>query len=519
MTDQPKIKAGDRLFDDGAGITVQHPLKARLEDMSKRLRALESGVDTLQARLQKSDGHTPPEGVRSAAARGLELRAKWKRGGITNSEASAQGIGSGVQRATNLTNGDSISIETVRRMAAFFSRHQKNYRPDEKETDGGPTAGTIAWLLWGGNAGKAWANGILARLEKSGPDAGEVHSATTQWGRPMQRKSVRRLKDEATTAVSSVRDMLEKAQRRYPAGSKKGGQFAPKEGGSLGGGATGKKPAQANVVVNLPGQKTIDTGRIISDLKNNADYKTLSPKQRSAVVDVYRKAASGIKDFNAEITQIAAKSGGKPMFPPAGGQKEGTGPLKGVDRALAKIKFDYLGDARKIADLVRATIEVPTLGGAQKAIDYIKKNYEVVEHRSRNFLDPDITPIDGYRDAKFVIRMKTGALAEVQVNVPTLLAAKSKAHGIYEERSKIEREYGVFDQNRPTKSLPRPVVNKIKELNAQMRAIYEPVWDSLKSEISKSLMKSGKEIIQPFRWRDSTRKGRGGNWSQAIQPG
>lgn len=153
-----------------------------------RIALLDAKASALSMRVSKADGYTPPEGVRSAAARGLELRAKWKRGGITNSEASEQGIGSGVQRATNLKNGDSISIETVRRMAAFFSRHQKNYRPDEKEADGGPTAGTIAWLLWGGNAGKAWAQGILSRVEKMGPDAGSVHVPSTEWGGKPKRK-------------------------------------------------------------------------------------------------------------------------------------------------------------------------------------------------------------------------------------------------------------------------------------------------------------------------------------------
>jgi hypothetical protein len=152
-----------------------------------RIALLDAKVSATSLRIAKGDSYTPPAGVRSAAARGLELRAKYKRGGITNSEASAEGIGSGVQRATNLKNGDAISLDTVRRMAAFFSRHQKNYRPDEKENDGGPTAGTIAWLLWGGNAGKAWASGILSRVEKNSPDAGDVHVPSAGGGRAKQR--------------------------------------------------------------------------------------------------------------------------------------------------------------------------------------------------------------------------------------------------------------------------------------------------------------------------------------------
>ena len=78
-----------------------------------------------------------------------------------------------MQRAANLAGGDGISLSTIRRMRAFFERHERNYRPDARESDGGPTAGTIAWLLWGGTPGRRWANGVLRRegeLEKQDED-------------------------------------------------------------------------------------------------------------------------------------------------------------------------------------------------------------------------------------------------------------------------------------------------------------------------------------------------------------
>lgn len=190
-------------------------------ELRDRIALLKARAISLALRKGDDNTFTPPAGVRSAAARGLELREKWKRGGLSNSEASSQGIGSGVQRAVNLKNGDAISLATVKRMAAFFSRHQKNYRPDEKESDGGPTAGTIAWLLWGGNAGKSWAAGIVGRLEKAntgftpstgwqpdngkpefmayakdgegapagGPDAGDVHVPSAEWAGKKPRKA------------------------------------------------------------------------------------------------------------------------------------------------------------------------------------------------------------------------------------------------------------------------------------------------------------------------------------------
>ncbi len=113
-----------------------------------------------------STGHVPPENVRAAARRGLELRKKHGKGGLTTQEAGKQGIGSGVARASNLAAGDAVSTATLRRMVAFFSRHRKN------KSGGEDDAGYIAWLLWGGDPGEAWAKRELAKVDsmsKGGP--------------------------------------------------------------------------------------------------------------------------------------------------------------------------------------------------------------------------------------------------------------------------------------------------------------------------------------------------------------
>lgn len=97
----------------------------------------------------------PPQSAINNAKRGLKLRQEWGRGGLSPAEAKAQGIDSGVTRARKISSG-TVSEHDVRRMSAF-NRHRKNYRPDKKMPDGGPTAGTIAWLLWGGTSGVNWA--------------------------------------------------------------------------------------------------------------------------------------------------------------------------------------------------------------------------------------------------------------------------------------------------------------------------------------------------------------------------
>lgn len=116
-----------------------------------------------------AEGFKPPQAVADAAAKGLEYREKASpsnRGGLTPAEAGKQGIGSGVQRAVNLKNRDNVSAETISKMVAFFSRHEKNkgVAPEHK---GKPwnDRGHVAWLLWGGDPGRAWAEGIKKQLD------------------------------------------------------------------------------------------------------------------------------------------------------------------------------------------------------------------------------------------------------------------------------------------------------------------------------------------------------------------
>jgi len=108
-----------------------------------------------------AESFSPPSSVRAAARRGLELRKKHGKGGLTTQEAGKQGIGSGVARASDLAGGSAMSYETIKRMAAFFSRHEKN------KSGGEDDAGYIAWLLWGGDAGRAWASRIIKMVESA----------------------------------------------------------------------------------------------------------------------------------------------------------------------------------------------------------------------------------------------------------------------------------------------------------------------------------------------------------------
>jgi hypothetical protein len=100
-----------------------------------------------------ADGFVPPQAVRNNAKRGLELREKHGRGGTAV----------GVARARDLSNGKAISLSTINRMVSYFARHEVDKKGEGWGKD---SAGYIAWLLWGGDAGKSWANGIAQREKK-----------------------------------------------------------------------------------------------------------------------------------------------------------------------------------------------------------------------------------------------------------------------------------------------------------------------------------------------------------------
>lgn len=93
---------------------------------------------------------TPNQAMRKEARRGLDWRSEFGRGGTEV----------GIARARDISNGKNLSMNTVRRMVSYFARHEvdkeaEGFRPGE---DGYPSNGRIAWALWGGDAGRSWAN-------------------------------------------------------------------------------------------------------------------------------------------------------------------------------------------------------------------------------------------------------------------------------------------------------------------------------------------------------------------------
>jgi len=100
----------------------------------------------------------PPASVAKEAQKALNYREKYK------DEVKA-GTRVGWIRANQLANRENISLDTIKRMKNFFTRHKKNkaIAPDKKDTPWKDN-GFVAHLLWGGDAGEKWANNILNRI-------------------------------------------------------------------------------------------------------------------------------------------------------------------------------------------------------------------------------------------------------------------------------------------------------------------------------------------------------------------
>lgn len=88
-----------------------------------------------------------PQAVRDAAERGIRLNEE-----VGNKCATQVGK----IRASTLSQGDPISLITVKRMYSYLSRAATYYNPDDTTA-----CGTISYLLWGGEPALRWAERIL----------------------------------------------------------------------------------------------------------------------------------------------------------------------------------------------------------------------------------------------------------------------------------------------------------------------------------------------------------------------
>jgi len=131
----PSLKCANGKWKWGETGACKYDSKKQADDDNSNYRAL-SDIDL-----------TPTEGMVAEAKKGKEWRAEFGRGG------TEVGL-----KTANMIIDNSLTPDRVTRMFSYLKRHEvdkqgEGFSPGE---DGFPSAGRIAWALWGGDAAVKW---------------------------------------------------------------------------------------------------------------------------------------------------------------------------------------------------------------------------------------------------------------------------------------------------------------------------------------------------------------------------
>ncbi len=111
---------------------------------------------------------TAPAEARAEAEQALAWRAEFNRGGTMV----------GVARARDIMNGRVLSPDTIQRIVSYFARHEADSQAEgwREGEEGYPSAGRIAWGLWGGDPMRQYAEQAAALIDAEEEAAAEAEA-------------------------------------------------------------------------------------------------------------------------------------------------------------------------------------------------------------------------------------------------------------------------------------------------------------------------------------------------------
>ena len=137
---------------------------------------------------------TPPADVADNARRALEVRAE--------KPPSQRGMTAvGLARARQLANRQPVSLDTMRRMVSYFERHEVDKAGSTWDEQG---KGWQAWMGWGGDEGRTWANRILQQETKM--ETQEEYKASRRHSEA-DMKLIRQARKAAKSIASYMQDL------------------------------------------------------------------------------------------------------------------------------------------------------------------------------------------------------------------------------------------------------------------------------------------------------------------------
>ena len=121
--------------------------------------------------------------------------------------------------------------------------------------------------------------------------------------------------------------------------------------------------------------------------------------------------------FRPELKRIGAESGATVLL----------APVKSLGRAFAKVHEKYGGRYDGLTDLVRGTLQCDSLEVVQsKCVRALAQSHQFKVSRVKNRLDPSYIASDGYRDVLCNVEIGDGCIAEVQVNLASMVDSKNR---------------------------------------------------------------------------------------------
>ena len=177
---------------------------------------------------------------------------------------------------------------------------------------------------------------------------------------------------------------------------------------------------------------------------------------------LYAEAALSEVESRRITQDLAERTGGIAVFPPGGG-------LKGKQRAQEKILVEVGGDASGLMDIVRSSIEYPTVDAVYQSLQFlILHGYDVVRMKDRA-MDPLAT---GFWDIHLNLRTSNHHIIELQLHLREILRySMGEGHKKYEQVRSIEA--GAVREGRLLTPKERATIDR---LNCEQKQFYRAAF-------------------------------------------